>query len=214
MAAHKILKINPLQPETELINIASTVLHDGGVIAYPTETIYGIGCNAYNNEAVTRIYELKGRDHSKAMIIIAADLLQISELVERIPDTAEKLVESFWPGPLTMVFEASEKLQQYAIRNSKTIAVRIPANEICLSLLKSCDFPIVSTSANKSGMPVSTNVEQVKNSFGKELDLIIDGGPTPSSAPSTVVDVTKTPLKIIREGAISKLEINSVLLTE
>jgi L-threonylcarbamoyladenylate synthase len=214
MKTHNILKINPHQPESELIDLAVKSLQNGGVIGYPTETIYGIGCSAYDNEAVTRIYQLKGRDHSKAMIVIAADILQISELVKRIPETAEKLMDSFWPGPLTMVFEVSEKLKQYAIKRTKTIAVRIPANEICLSLLKSCDFPIVSTSANKSGMPVSTNVEQVSDSFGTELDLIIDGGPTPSSAPSTVVDVTKTPLKIIREGAISQLEINTVLQTE
>ena len=211
MSASKILKINPLHPEAKLIDIAAKTLYDGGVIAYPTETIYGIGCSAYNNEAVTRIYQLKGRDQAKAMILIAADLLQISELVKRIPVAAEKLMDSFWPGPLTMVFEASEKLQEFAIKKSKTIAVRIPACEICLSLLKSCDFPIVSTSANKSGMPASTKAEQVITAFGEELDLILDGGPTCSSVPSTVVDVTKTPLKIIREGAISQLEINSVL---
>jgi L-threonylcarbamoyladenylate synthase len=207
----KTIKLDPFTPQEKKIDDVAKVLYAGGIIGYPTETIYGIGCSAYNNSAVQRIYDLKGRDQSKAMILIAADLLQVQELVKSIPDAAEKLMESFWPGPLTMVFEASEKLHQYAIKSSKTIAIRIPACPICLSLLKSCDFPIVSTSANKSGSAPAITAQEVETVFGDQLDLIIDGGSTPSNAPSTVVDVTRSPIKIIREGAISELEINTAL---
>lgn len=207
----KITKINPDKPQVDKINKVAKVLHNGGIIGYPTETIYGIGCSAYNNNAVQRIYDLKGRDQSKAMILIAADMLQVQELVKTIPVAAEKLIESFWPGPLTLVFEASEKLKQYAIKTSKTIAIRIPACPICLALLKSCDFPVVSTSANISGTAPAITAQEVENVFCDQLDLIIDGGPTPSDAPSTVVDVTKKNIKIIREGAISELEINTAL---
>lgn len=214
MIETNIIKINPTKPEGHLVDQVVATLEAGGVIAYPTETVYGIGCSAYDNKAVQRIYDLKGRDSSKAMILIAADLLQISELVESVPEAAETLMDSFWPGPLTMVFNASDKLNEFAIKRSKTIAVRIPACPICLAMLKSCDFPIVSTSANKSGQPPATNAGQVMSTFSGQLDLIVDGGETLSSVPSTVIDVTRTPPKIIREGAISQLEISTVLHTE
>ena len=154
---------------------------------------------------------MKGRDRQKAMILIAADLLQVNDLVENIPPVAEVLIENFWPGPLTLVFDASSRLQEFAFKKSKTIAVRVPDSPISLALLKACGFPLVSTSANKSGGAEATNAQEVIKNFGKELDVIVDGGETPSRIPSTVVDITKTPLKIIREGAISVLEINTVL---
>ncbi|NIA29989.1 MAG: threonylcarbamoyl-AMP synthase [Actinobacteria bacterium] len=210
----KILKINPLEPEADLIGQAARILQGGGVIGYPTETVYGIGCNAFDAEAVNRIFQLKHRDRSKAMILIAADLLQISDLVENIPESAERLMENFWPGPLTMVFKSSQFLKAFAFRKSKTIAVRIPNGAICLSLLKTCDFPIVSTSANRSGEPDATTADELITTFGNDLDLIIDGGRTPSKAPSTVVDLTRNPPRILREGIISVLEINTVLKTE
>ncbi len=207
----KVIKIDPNNPAEDLIGQAARVLQKGGVIGYPTETVYGIGCDIHNAAAVSRIYDLKQRDHSKAMIIIAADILQIRELVEYIPEAAEVLAENFWPGPLTMVFEAATHIQELPIRKTNTIAIRIPDCKICLSLLKTCGFPIVSTSANKSGQPDSTDADKVIASFGSDLDLIIDGGPTPSSAPSTIVDVTQEPVRILRQGAISALEINTVL---
>jgi len=208
-----VLKINPIRPEEDLIGLAARVLQNGGVIGYPTETVYGIGCSVFNADAVNRIYDLKNRDRSKALILIAADVMQISDLVEEIPEAAERLMENFWPGPVTLVFKASPRLQQFAFRKLKTIAIRIPDCAICLALLKACGVPIVSTSANLSGEPASTTALEVMNTFGSTLDLIIDGGETPSKTPSTVVDVTRSPARIIREGAISTLEINTVLDT-
>ncbi|HNR67177.1 MAG TPA: L-threonylcarbamoyladenylate synthase [bacterium] len=206
-----LIRINPYAPEEELIGQASRVLKKGGVIGYPTDTVYGIGCNAFDHKAVNRIYDLKNRDHSKAMILIAADLIQIQDLVKEIPESAQILAENFWPGPLTIVFELSEKFTALTVGNRNTVAIRIPDSLISLSLLKSCGFPIVSTSANRSGQPESVIAEQVLETFGSELDLIIDGGPTPSSLTSTVVDVTRPKPKVLREGAVSILEINTVL---
>jgi L-threonylcarbamoyladenylate synthase len=198
-------------PEPELIGRAAQILKKGGVIGYPTETVYGIGCSAFDNRAVSRVSELKHRDPRKALILIAADVIQVADLVETIPEVAERLIETFWPGPLTIVFKASARLQEFAFRKSKTIAVRVPDSLICLALLKSCGFPLVSTSANRSGEAESTNAQEVIRVFGDELDLIIDGGETPSKIPSTVVDVTRTPIRIIRQGAISEPEISTVL---
>ncbi len=206
-----ILKINPAHPEIDLITRAARVLQQNGVIGYPTETVYGIGSNIFSEVAVERIYKLKHRDPSKAMIVIAADVIQISDLVDEIPPSAEILMDNFWPGPLTIVFYASEELSKSAFRKSKTIAIRIPDCAICLALIKTCGFPLVSTSANRSGEPPATTAEEVERLFGPHLDLIIDGGQTPTCTPSTVIDVTRTPARIIREGAISKLEINTVL---
>jgi L-threonylcarbamoyladenylate synthase len=121
------------------------------------------------------------------------------------------LIEEFWPGPLTLVFKVSTRLKEFAFRNLETIAIRIPDCAICLALLKVCGFPIVSTSANKSGGPDATIAERVRETFGDNLDLIIDGGETPSRTPSTIVDITRTPARIVREGAISALEVKTVL---
>ena len=207
----KALTINSSFPQSDRISQAAKVLQKGGVIAYPTETVYGIGCSAYNLEAVNRIYELKKRDRRKAMILIAADVVQISDLVKTVPAAADRLIDEFWPGPLTLVFEASPRLHEFAFRKSKTIAIRIPDSQICLSLLQECGFPLVSTSANQSGEPSATTAQQVLETFDNELDLIIDGGETPSKIPSTIVDITLTPPRLIREGAISVLEITTVL---
>ena len=207
----KVININPIAPEPELILQAAKILQNGGVIGYPTETVYGIGCSAFNAKAVNRIYRLKNRDRSKAFILIAADVIQISDLVETIPEAADRLIDNFWPGPLTIVFHTSPRLQDFAFSKSKTIAVRVPDSKICLSLLTVCGFPIVSTSANRTGESAATNAQDVISVFGEQLDAVIDGGQAPSKSPSTVVDITKTPARIVRVGGISALEINTVL---
>ncbi len=206
-----ILKIDPVNPQHLLIEETAKVLRRGGVLGYPTETIYGIGCNTFNTQAVERIFQLKNRDRSKAMIIIAGDTVQVSELVTSIPESAEKLIDNFWPGPLTIVFEVSSRLKDFAFGRSKTIAIRIPDSVICLELIKETGFPLVSTSANISGQVPATSAEQVTAYFGNQLDLIVDGGPSQETNPSTVVDITHATPRIVREGAISSLEINTVL---
>jgi L-threonylcarbamoyladenylate synthase len=206
-----IIKIDALNPDPVLLKQIVRVLDRGGVIGYPTETVYGLGCNAIDTNAVNRIYELKQRDRGKAMIIIAADTIQIYDLVATIPETADRLIDNFWPGPLTIVFKASDELLGTDYWFSKTVAVRIPASPFCLELLKMCGFPIISTSANKSGQAEATTVKQVIDVFGDEVDLFVDSGRTRSNKPSTVVDITQTPARILREGAISALEISTVL---
>jgi len=205
------IKINSKQPEDDLISRAVRILRKDGVIGYPTETVYGIGSNIFSAAAVDRIYNLKSRDRSKALIVIAADIIQVGDLVEEIPEAAERLMENFWPGPLTMVFRASRELLGSPFHRSHTIAIRIPDCPICLALLKSSGFPIISTSANRSNEPPAVTAEQVNEKFGDELDLIIDGSETLSTTPSTVVDVTRLPVRVLREGAISRLEIDTVL---
>jgi len=209
----QLLQIHPRHPEEDLIARAARILQNDGVIGYPTETVYGIGSNIFSSEAVRRIYQLKQRDQSKALIVIAADVLQISDLVSDIPEAAERLMENFWPGPLTLIFNASVEFQESAFRKAKTVAIRIPDSPLCLSLIKTCGFPIVSTSANISGEQPATTAQEVISAFGQQLDLIIDGGLSPSRVPSTVVDVTRSPVRIVRDSSISRLEIDTVLET-
>ena len=209
----RVLKINQTSPEHEKIERAAEILVQGGVIGYPTETVYGLGCDAYNSKAVERIFRLKQRDRRKALILIAGDIMQISDMVETIPEAAERLINNFWPGPLTLIFESSSRIKDCAFGRSKTVAIRIPDSLICQELIKETGFPLVSTSANRSGEPASTTAQQVQSVFQSELDLIIDGGPTSETIPSTLVDITRTPARIVREGAISSLEINTVLKT-
>ncbi len=211
VSMNNIIQIDPGRPQHHLLEKAADVLKSGGVIGYPTETIYGIGCSAFNSKAVDRVFQLKNRDRGKAMIIIAGDTVQVREMVTSIPEDAEKLIENFWPGPLTIVFEASSLIKEFAFGKSKTIAIRIPDSIICMELIKESGFPIISTSANLSGQAPATDAQQVAEFFGAQLDLIVDGGPSLEKKPSTVVDITRMPARIVRKGAVSSLEINTVL---
>jgi len=205
----EIIKIDPVNPEPEKIAVAAAVINSGGVIGYPTETVYGIGCCVHHEEAVRRIYELKKRVKHKPLSVIIADRNQLCDLVEGISPIAERLMQAFWPAPLTLIFNASLSLGAVLLAHGNTIGIRIPASQICLDLLRQSGTAIVSTSANLSGKPDARTAGQVIESFGAKLDLIIDGGATPRSAPSTVVDTTSLQPKLVRVGAISEDEIKT-----
>lgn len=203
----EILKINPDNPEIELLNRAAEIILKDGVIGYPTETVYGLGANALSDRAVGKIFELKNREKNKPIIIIAAETEQVKQLVAWFPDVAMSLAKYFWPGPLTMVFEAASHLPKPLLGGGNHIGIRIPGNRICLELLKRCGVPITSTSANISGQQNPINAKEVIENFGDKLDLIIDGGTSLSRIASTVVKVDVDRIALIREGAISKLTI-------
>ena len=200
----KVLKINPNNPEIELLNQAAEVILNEGVIGYPTETVYGLGANALSDLAVEKVFELKNREQNKPILIIAAEIGQVKQLVSRFPDTAMSLANRFWPGPLTIVFEAASHLPKSLLGGGHQIGVRIPGNKICLELLARCGVPITSTSANITGKQNPINAKEVIENFGNKLDLILDGGTSVSRIPSTVVKIDDDCVTLIREGAISK----------
>jgi L-threonylcarbamoyladenylate synthase len=206
-----MLKINPAHPESERIHRAAEIIMSGGVIGYPTETVYGLGANAFLPDAVERIFTLKQRVASQAILLIAADLDQVAQLVSEMPNVALRLAESFWPGPLTLIFNAGPKVIPELIGASGTVGVRIPGNAICLELLKATGIPITSTSANISGQQNPISAEEVLKYFGERLDLIIDGGKTPSRVPSTVLSLVDSRPVLIREGAIQKSDIEKII---
>lgn len=198
----KVLKIDPIAPESEKIQEASDIILNGGIIGYPTETVYGLGCDAFNHAAIKRLYSIKRRDLTKPMSVIIHSQLQLCQTTKAIPEVANKLIQKFWPGPLTLVLLANPRLQPLLVGAGNTIAVRIPANQICLSLLSICQVPLVSTSANLSGTKELVSPGAVLKVFLDKLDLLIDGGPTISDVPSTIVDCTGKNARLLRAGAI------------
>lgn len=205
-----ILKLSKDNRE-KLIEEAITVLNKGGIVAYPTETFYGLGVRFDRNESLKRLYDIKKRPLEKAMPIIIGDISQLNLIVdnlwlERMPDKVERLIRSYWPGPLTILMPARSGLSGFLLGNSKTVAVRIPGESFALHLAKGAGFPFTSTSANISGMPPAEEAKRVIEYFDYSLDLLIDGGKTPGGLPSTIIDVTEG-LRIVRKG-ILRLEID------
>jgi len=182
---------------------AVDVLVKGGIIAYPTETLYGLGVRVMDKESVQRLFEIKGRPQDKPIPLIVGSLEVLKTIVEEIPPEAEKLIKEFWPGPLTLVFKAKASVSELLTAGTGTIAVRIPGESFALSLSRKIDFPITSTSANPSGATPPEVADEVSRYFGDKIDLIIDGGKTPIGKPSTIIDVTVKPWQILREGAIT-----------
>lgn len=206
-----LIKINPQQPEPEKLQEAADIIRNDGIIGYPTETVYGLGANALSDAAVEKIFELKGREKNKPILIIAADLDQVKRLTASFPRHAEILANAFWPGALTMVFDAASQLSPLLLGGGKQIGIRIPANLICLELIKICGVPITSTSANLSGKENPITAQEVFRYFGSQLDAIIDGGAAASRTPSTVIAFENKTIKLLREGAIPFSKIQHVI---
>lgn len=206
-----IIRINPIHPEPDKIAQAAGVISAGGVMGYPTETIYGLGCDVFNRAAVERIFALKGREPGKSVILIVHSVAQLQALVAEVPVMALTLMKHFWPGPLTLVFSARPDIMPLWPGATGTVAIRIPASAICLALLAQCQVPLVSTSANRSGAAPATTVEQVQATFPDHLDLLIDGGPSPAQIPSTVIDCSTDCLRVIRTGAIPIEAVEAVI---
>jgi len=207
----EIIRVNPDKPDLNLVHKAAEIILNEGVIGYPTETVYGLGANALSDAAVEKVFKLKGRERAKPILIISSDIEQVTKLISSFPARAEILARFFWPGPLTIVFEASLKLPDLLLGGGSRIGIRIPDNRTCLELLKLCGVPITSTSANISGQKNPISAQEVYENFGDKLDLIIDGGASPSRTPSTVVLVKHDNVTLIREGAITKVEIEQTI---
>jgi L-threonylcarbamoyladenylate synthase len=173
-----------------------------GIIAYPTETFYGIGVDPFNKSAVYKIFKLKGRSHDRPISILIKDKKMLLEVIEDIPLSAKILIKSFWPGPLTIIFNAKKTIPSVITGNTGKIGVRISSNPITQKLLEVIDSPITTTSANLSGKKSPVTAGEVVDYFGDNLDLIIDGGLLSGKLGSTIVDTTEEEIKVIREGEI------------
>ena len=187
------------------------IFKKSGMIAYPTETFYGLGVDPFNEIAIKKLFALKGRDFDKPVSILIKDKKMLLTVVEEISPLAEKLIKKFWPGPLTIIFKAKKSIPSILTGGTGKIGVRISNNPIAQKLLEEIDSPITTTSANPSGEKSPVTANKVMGYFGNKIDLILDGGMLYGKLGSTVVDVTEGELIVIREGEISVEAISAYL---
>jgi L-threonylcarbamoyladenylate synthase len=195
------MRVDPHRPQPEVLEQAVEVLRRGGVVAYPTETFYGLGANAFDSEACRRILELKGREVEKALPIIVADIEQLDLVADELPRAVAPLADRFWPGPLTLVIPVRSGLPG-ALADRSTVAVRVSGLVLARELARRGGFPLTSTSANRSGGASARTADEVEAMLGEGLDLILDGGPTPGGNPSTIVEVSGAEPRFLRPGAV------------
>lgn len=205
------ISIDPKRIDVGKIGMIVSCLKKEGVIAYPTDTFYGLGVNCYSKEAVEKVFILKGRDMSKPLPVVISDLKMLPGLVENFPVVFESLADSFWPGPLTLIFRASDRVPGAVLGGAKTIGVRYPDFSWLQALIHEAGFPLTATSANLSAQDEIRDVRRIIEEFYGKIDMIVDGGPAPGSKPSTVVDISSGRLAILREGAIPASAFQSYL---
>ena len=181
------------------IHQAIETLKNGGIVAFPTDTVYGLGANASSHDAILRIYEAKRRPRRLALPLLLADVSQIPSVARDMPEIAWLLAKHFLPGGLTLVLYKSPSVSSLITGESEKIAVRVPAHPIPIALLEGLDAPITGTSANLTGRPSPLTTQEVHNQLGDRVDLIIDGE-CPGGVVSTVIDITTDPIRILREG--------------
>ena len=188
--------------DEEKIERAAKVIKDGGTVAFPTETVYGLGADALNTEAVKKIFEAKGRPQDNPLIIHVADF-NFNEYVEDVPEIAKKIMNKFWPGPLTIILKKSELIPDMTSAGLKTVGVRMPESKIARLLIKNAKVPIAAPSANISGRPSPTDVERCVEDLSGKVDFILGGKPSKVGVESTIVDCTVEPPCVLRPGGIT-----------
>jgi L-threonylcarbamoyladenylate synthase len=203
----QVIRLDPERPRLDAIEQAGSIIRDGGLVAFPTETVYGLGADAMNERAVQRIFDAKGRPPNNPLIVHVTDRQMLDHVAIDVNEKAQHLIERFWPGPLTLVLERSSKIAPSVSAGLSTVAVRMPANTIALELLRAARTPIAAPSANSSGRPSPTLAAHVVEDLGGSIDMILDGGPTEIGIESTVLDVTVEPAVILRPGWITLEEL-------
>ncbi len=190
---------------------AAEIVRSGGTIVYPTDTLYGIGADALNPDAVRKVSLAKQRVDPKPILLLIPHEGALKALALDVPSAAQDLMKQFWPGPLTIVFKALDHLPVELTQGTGTVGVRLPANPLCIKLMDLCGCPLTSSSANITGQPAHALVADIHRQLGDAIDLYLDAGELPSSAPSTVIDVSHGPVTIVREGAITREQIQKFI---
>ncbi len=193
-----IITVNPKNPQARLIRKIVEVLQEGGVIGYPTDTIYGVGCDLVNPEAIRKIHRLKKSDGKKPLSFICSDLKDISRYAY-VSNFAYKTMKRLLPGPYTFILKATKLVPKIAMTKQNTVGIRIPDNRICLALVKELGHPIISTSVNKPDEGLYNDPAEIEERFGKQLDLVIDGGVIVAEH-SSIIDLADETPKVIRKG--------------
>lgn len=201
-AETRVLQVNPQHPEADTITAAAEVLRAGGLVAFPTETVYGLGANALNAQAIERIYLAKRRPSHDPLIAHVYDFSQVQTLAIDLPDIAQALGERFWPGALTLVLKRAPHVPETIAKGLETVAVRMPAHPVARALLDQTGFPIAAPSANTFTRPSATTAAHVLEDLQGRVDLVLDGGAATIGLESTVIDLTQNPPVILRPGGV------------
>lgn len=207
----RIISINPLNPDPEVVREVVEVLNAGGLVALPTDTLYGLAADISSEAALERLLVLKARPHDKPIPIFVSTIEALETVTRDVPEAARRLTQQFWPGPLTLILHASPDIPDAITAGTGTVGVRIPRLPLLAVLLEAVGHPLTGTSANRSGGKNPVTIRDVLRGLGKKLDLLVDGGTIPGGVPSTVIDCTESPFRIIREGAIARELIAGVL---
>ncbi len=208
----EIIRIDISKPDWDKqLDHAALVLRDGGLVAFPTETVYGLGANALDQTAIEGIYRAKGRPSDNPLIVHIAETSALKELTSDIPAIAPRLMETYWPGPLTLLMPKSERIPAIVTAGLGTVGIRMPANPIALELIRKSGVPVAAPSANSSGRPSPTLAKHVIEDLSGKVDVIIDGGHTKVGVESTVLDITVDPPMILRPGGITFEKLAQIL---
>lgn len=208
------LAIEPHAPSPQAIAKAASVLRKGGLVAFPTDTLYALGADASNALAVRRVFAAKGRSRANPIPLLVADLAMATRTVGDLPERAARLAERYWPGPLTLLLSAPRGIPRLLTAGTGLIGLRVPDSPVALALIRRLGGPVTGTSANRSGDEDPRNADEVARQLGDRVDLILDGGPVAAGSPSTVVDVTVSPPVIVRQGLIQLEEILGLLAVQ
>lgn len=207
----EVLKVSAETPEVAHLRYACDFIQRGQVVGVPTDTYYGLAADPFNLAAVEQIYRVKGRPETRALPILVNSVEQAASLARELPDTFTKLARSFWPGALTLLVDASNRLPLKVTANTGRVALRWPNSKIVTSLIEMVEGPLTGTSANISGFPACSYCDQLLKQLGERLPLILDGGGTGAILASTIVDLHDDRWRILREGAISEVDISAAL---
>jgi len=206
-----VLKVNPKEPEIDKIRISANFIKKGGLVAFPTETVYGLGADALNPKAVKSLFEAKNRPFDNPPIVHVGDMKDAYRLARVVTPKAKSLIKNFWPGPLTLIFERSEVVPNVTVAGLDTIAVRIPRHSVALALIRESGCPIAAPSANLAGRPSPTTVKHVLYDLYGRIDAVLDAGQTRIGVESTVLDMTVDPPQILRPGGTPYEALKNVL---
>ena len=207
----KIIKINPNKINFEKINKAAEEIRKGNLVAFPTETVYGLGADVFNEKAISKIFIAKKRPFNDPLIVHIADIKELELLSNKVTQVALKLAEAFWPGPLTLVMKKSPSVSNLVTSGLDTVAVRMPNNKIALNLIRRSNTPIAAPSANLFGRTSPTDAWHVADDLEGNIEMIIDGGRTRVGVESTVVDTTTAPVQLLRAGGITVEQLRTVI---
>lgn len=210
--AAEIVRINSETPESSLVNYVAEQIRRGFVLGMPTDTFYGLAADPFNLRAVEKIYDVKSRSRHKPLSLLIESVDQAEDLTRPLPETFYKLARKYWPGPLTIIVRAASRLPLKVTANTGNVALRVPASKIPVAVIRAAGVPVTATSANVSGASECTTADGVRQQLGSLIPVIVDGGPSPRSVASTIVDLTDSAgWRVQREGAIPVQEISDFL---